>query len=508
MHLRRDGIVDGCTNTSSCPNTTESCAPPAAPGTAPPGTPPLTGLEATERGEPLGAASQVQAATSIRAGRASSTPPLLAPGELVDGTYEVLRLLGEGGMAQVFEARDRALDRVVALKVATASSEGPGSLRAEARALAAFRHPSLLTVHTLGRHRGLDFLVLERIYGVSLQRHLKARRAEGRRFDVPQVLGLVAELADGLAVLHRAGLAHRDVKPSNVMLSPDGRVVLMDFGLALPEFELADQAVLAGSPPYMPPEAFANAVEPGGGRYVDLFALGVLTYELLVFERPFPGRSAGEVWDAHQRGVRPDLRAVRHDAPPALVRLVHEMLSPAPEDRPASAEGVAWELRALIAKQRSRSAATTEPPAGAEARAAGAPLRVLLVEDDEDMARVLAFYTQQILGRDVELRRARDGVEAIDAVRAEAPDLLLLDLHMPRMNGIEVCMELRGARLAPHARIVSVSAGAQEHDLQLLHALGMHHFVPKGQDLRGRLEAALRELFPLHVSRAAEGSRE
>ena len=221
-----------------------------------------------------------------------------------------------------------------------------------------------------------------------------------------------------------------------------------------------------------------------------------------------PANTTVPAYDVVQRGVRPDLRAVRHDAPPALVRLVHEMLSPAPEDRPASAEGVAWELRALIAKQRSRSAATTEPPAGAEARAAGAPLRVLLVEDDEDMARVLAFYTQQILGRDVELRRARDGVEAIDAVRAEAPDLLLLDLHMPRMNGIEVCMELRGARLAPHARIVSVSAGAQEHDLQLLHALGMHHFVPKGQDLRGRLEAALRELFPLHVSRAAEGSRE
>ncbi|MEM1418514.1 MAG: response regulator, partial [Myxococcota bacterium] len=117
------------------------------------------------------------------------------------------------------------------------------------------------------------------------------------------------------------------------------------------------------------------------------------------------------------------------------------------------------------------------------------------VEDDEDLSRILGFYVRKSLGEEVSLRRAADGVEAIARVRERSPNLMLLDIHMPRMNGIEVAMQIRGERLAPHCKVIGLSAGAQEHDLQLLHQLGMHHFVPKDERLRQRLDLALRALF-------------
>jgi len=376
-------------------------------------------------------------------------------------------------MGQVFEARDHDLDRRVAIKAAW---PGLPSLRKEARALAAFRHPSLVTVHTLGEHHDVEFLVMERIYGVSLDVHMKHRFEGGGQFDAAETVVILASLAEGLAVVHRAGLAHRDVKPSNVMLTPDHRVVLMDFGLVLPEFEVGNQTGVAGSPAYMAPEALGSDVSSGAGNLTDIYGLGVVAFELLTGRLPYRAKNLPALWDMQRSTPAPEVQELRKDVPVQLARLVNEALSFDPSDRPQSAEAFAWQLEASLRHE----ARALTPPA----------IDLLIVEDDPDMARVLAFYAKRALGS-VNLRRARDGLEAIARVRESAPGVILLDLHMPKMNGVEVLMQMRGEHLAEGAAVIAVSAGAQRDDLQLLHQLGIHHFVSKGPDLAEHLAAAL-----------------
>ncbi|MCA9537120.1 MAG: protein kinase [Myxococcales bacterium] len=392
-------------------------------------------------------------------------------------------LLGAGGMGQVFEALDHQLDRRVAIKVAC---PGPAValLRQEARALAAFRHPSLVTVHTLGQHRGLDFLVMERIYGLSLGRHLSTRYESGSAPDVDETIEVITAIAEGLAVVHRAGLAHRDVKPDNVMLTPDHRIVLMDFGLVLPEYHVASQTRIAGSPPYMAPEALDNTVQPGAGRLLDLYALGVVAFEMLTNTLPVRGENVAQLYDQHQTVAVPNIRERRMGIPQKLADIITELLAKDPNDRPQSAEAVAWRLRAMRDGFDEAERAVTIVPESEG-------LRVLIAEDNKDVARVLQFYVKQILGEAVKIETAVDGEAAMVAIRRREPDLLLLDLHMPKMNGIEVCMALRGERLAERTTIISVSAGAQDDDKQLLYQLGIHHFVEKGTQLKDRLSAAI-----------------
>ena len=413
----------------------------------------------------------------------SSENRIFARGELLDGVYEIMQLLGRGGMGQVFEAHDHQLNRRVAIKTAWPNPLAP-PLRDEARALAAFQHPSLLTVHTLGQHRGLDYLVMERVYGVSLTDHLAARACERGGLSTAEAVQILLPVAEALSVVHRAGLVHRDVKPDNIMLTPDGRVVLMDFGLVLPAFDFKEDQNVAGSPPYMAPEALAGSSTRENSHLLDIFSLGVLAYELLTGERPFPGLTPREVSASHDRGA-PTPLAARIDCPLALSELIHEMMSPTPRGRVQSAEAAAWQLRTIFDAPSRR--------AGKKSGARRAP-SLLIVDDDVDLSRILSFYVRQIMSP-VDVRVSHDGEAALVEVQNREPDAILLDLHMPRMNGVELCMQLRGDGLAQKCSIISVSAGAQEHDVQLLHQLGIHHFVEKGSNLRERLQTVLGEVF-------------
>lgn len=270
--------------------------------------------------------------------------PLLMLGSLLAGTYELRSLLGSGGMAQVFEAHDLKLDRVVAIKVARpASSE---ALRMEGRMLAAVRHPSIVAVFHAGTHQGVEYVVMERIAGRSLRAHLDRTWQEGGRVAIHAAVELLVALATALAAVHDAGLAHRDFKPDNVMLAPGDRVVLTDFGLTLPEFLPGDGHV-AGSPSYMAPEIIALGVHPGAGHLVDLYALGIVAYELLTGQTPFERDHWLKTLQAHLTEPPRDPRELRPDVPDALARLVLELLAKEPEDRPDTAEWVAHALTTM-----------------------------------------------------------------------------------------------------------------------------------------------------------------
>jgi serine/threonine-protein kinase len=273
---------------------------------------------------------------------------LFQVGEVLNETYQIRALLGEGGMGQVFDACDQPLNRDVAIKAywPTTYSITSGLLQREAQALAAIQHPGLAAVHALARHEGIEYLVMERIRGMALDQEMARRHRIGARVPLRDSIRIVLAIADVLHAVHEAGCLHRDVKPGNVMLGPRERVVLMDFGLFLPEGELAGRTDLAGSPSYMAPESIQDRVRRGAGHLVDLYALGVITFELLAGRLPFAGSSLEETFDQHLNAPVPDLAALVPDAPPRLVALACQLLAKDPYDRPESEE-VAWRLRGI-----------------------------------------------------------------------------------------------------------------------------------------------------------------
>jgi serine/threonine-protein kinase len=268
------------------------------------------------------------------------------------------------------------------------------------------------------------------------------------------------------------------------MMTADHRLVLMDFGLSLHEAEIGAHSSLAGSPYYMAPEALSGeSIAPGEGRLLDVYALGVTAYELLMGRLPREGVTLAELFEDHERQL-PDIREVRPDVPPRLAQLVSRLLAKDPKQRPPTAESVVWQLQGI----------TAGPEPELEPIEA-APLTLLIVDDDPEVTKVLTFYARQALG-DIDVLTASDGVIAIEILHHGTPDVMLLDLQMPNMNGLEVCMYMRGANLGKGAKVIAVSAGAQDEDRQLLHELGIDRFVQKGPDLKERLSEVLKEVCP------------
>jgi eukaryotic-like serine/threonine-protein kinase len=409
----------------------------------------------------------------------SDPGPVFHSGEVLGDGYEIRALLGTGGMGEVYEAHDRVLNRRVAIKIVRPGIASDYLLR-EGRALAAIHHPGVVGVHTMGLHKGIAFLVLERVQGLSLDRMLVDRRGRGERFGVGEALDLLVAVADTLSVVHRSGLAHRDVKPGNVMLAPGGRVVLMDFGLVLPQADRAGHRSVAGSLQYMPPEALTGDTAEGAATLGDVYALGVLGFELLTGIDPFSGTEPLELYRAKIAPKQPRVSEHRTDVPPQLDVLVGQLMAPGPDDRPQGAEAAVWGLRALRGRLGNGGALR--------------PLSVLIVDDDADMRDALSLYVRAA-APDAEVESTQGGRQALKSVRRRVPDLLLLDLDLPDINGIEVCMMLRGMQLGDSCMIVSVSGRATRADVELLQQLGVQS-LEKGPALMTELVQLVQRLRP------------
>lgn len=263
--------------------------------------------------------------------------------------YEVLEVVGRGGMGAVLRARDTKLLRVVAIKVLAAPLAASGAARRrfarEARAAAAVRNDHVIAIHAVEDGGPAPYLVMEFIEGCTLE----ARVRRGGPLEVKEVLRIGIQAASGLAAAHRQGLVHRDVKPANILLENGvQRVKLTDFGLAraADDASLTQSGLIAGTPLYMAPEQ-ANG-EPIGHRS-DLFSLGSVLYELCTgrpaFRAPTTVAVIRRVCDETPRPVR----EVNPDVPEPLCRLIERLQAKRPADRPASANEVADELARLLA---------------------------------------------------------------------------------------------------------------------------------------------------------------
>ena len=306
----------------------------------------------------------------------------LVPGSRL-GAYEIVAPLGAGGMGEVHRAHDTRLRRDIALKVlpgAVASSpERLARFEREARIVARLNHPNIVTLHSIEEADGVRFLTMELVEG----RNLADLVAPGG-LPLAQALDLMIPLADALAAAHEQGVVHRDLKPANVMVTHEGRVKVLDFGIAklltapdapgrsgteATSAPLTAAWEVVGTVPYMAPEQiFGEAVD----ARTDLFSLGILIFELVTGRRPFGGTSLGEVAAAITREEPPVLTSIRPDLPADLQHIVGRCLEKRPGDRFQTAAELANKARAL-----QRALERGAMPAAAAASAGVASIAVL-----------------------------------------------------------------------------------------------------------------------------------
>jgi serine/threonine-protein kinase len=257
---------------------------------------------------------------------------------ILNKRYRLLSPLGAGGMAVVYKAQDLALGRLVAVKILrephTNDPDFLARFQQEARAAANLAHPNIVTVHDFGRDGGRNYIVMEYIEGKDLKTLIK----EGAPFKPDRALDLAIQICAGIGYAHRAGLVHCDVKPQNILVTPDGRVKVTDFGIAkamasIQPGETTD--VVWGSPQYYSPEqAAGEAPTPAS----DVYSIGIVMYEMLAGRLPFVASTQQALAMMHLRDEPPRLTLFNPNLPEALERVVHKVLAKEPSARYRTAD--------------------------------------------------------------------------------------------------------------------------------------------------------------------------
>src|SRR3954453_11569866 len=262
---------------------------------------------------------------------AVSRPP--QPGDLIADRYELEELVGTGGMSSVFRAHDRQLERDVAINTLHQHyADDPEYLerfRREARAVARLSHPNIVTVIDRGEEKGRQFIVFEYVDGENLK-ELVDRTG---RLPIRRAIELALQIARGLAFAHQQGLVHRDVKPQNVLLNGDGQAKVTDFGIARSldvQHGMTQTGTVLGTSDYIAPEqAQGQRVD----EHTDVYSLGVVLYELLTSEVPFPGENFVALAMRHINEEPPSVRDKRPDVSPRLEAAVHRAMAKDAADR-------------------------------------------------------------------------------------------------------------------------------------------------------------------------------
>ena len=280
----------------------------------------------------------------------------LTAGTNLDG-YEILGLLGAGGMGEVYRARDSVLKREIAIKVLPSFvSQDPERLRRfehEAQVTAALNHPNILAVYRFGTYEGAPYLASELLEGVTLRQYLLRGP-----MPVSKAIDYAIQIAQGLAAAHEKGIVHRDLKPENIFVTKDGRIKILDFGLArltpaqvIPADaatvtlqDHTDPGAVLGTVGYLSPEQVRGARTE---HRADIFAFGAILYEMLTGQRAFRKATAAETMSAILNEEPPALSQVAAQAPPAVQRIVQRCLEKSPEQRFQSASDLGFALEAL-----------------------------------------------------------------------------------------------------------------------------------------------------------------
>jgi DNA-binding NarL/FixJ family response regulator/tRNA A-37 threonylcarbamoyl transferase component Bud32 len=368
--------------------------------------------------------------------------------------YEIEKLIGSGAVGRVYLGHDRQTGEPVAIKELMAEwVRAPDALerfRREGEALRKLNHPNIVKVLAALEEGDHHYLVMEYVGGGSLADLLKRQP----QLPIEQVISIGLELSDALSRAHHLDIIHRDIKPGNILLAEDGTPRLTDFGLAhmgsYPSLTAAGQVL--GTFHYLSPEACAN--QPLDAR-ADIWPFGVVLFQMLTGRLPFDGDSPIEIIHAIQHQPVPEVTWYRKDAPAPLADLIKRMLL---RDRPirlASTRIVGAELEAL---QRDFS----KPDRPSAPSPATPKIKVLLVDDHAVVRQGLRTFLE--LQDDMQVTgEAANGVEAIEQAKLTQPDVVLLDLMMPTMGGVEATPHILAA--CPHARVIILTSFGEDDQI-------------------------------------------
>jgi two-component system LytT family response regulator len=364
--------------------------------------------------------------------------------------YRIVSLLGKGGMGEVFLAEDTRLHRKVALKVllpeVAEDTEKLARFVQEARAASALSHPNAAHIYEIGEANGRHFLAMEYIEGATLE-----TRLSGDPLPFAQIITIASQVADALDAAHARGIVHRDIKPANLMIDARGHVKVLDFGLAkiLPvagteipsSSQLATQfltsgGVVLGTVSYMSPE---QALGRDVDHRTDLFSLGVVLYQMASGKLPFTGASAQETLARILQSPPDALGRLNYELPEEFERIVKKCLEKDRDRRFQSARELLVDLRSL-----------DRPPSGEKTRSGA--IRAVIVDDEELARQLLREYLNQAGGVEV-IAQCANGFEAVKVIAERKPDLVFLDIQMPKLDGFEV-LEL----IDPSIAVIYVTA--------------------------------------------------
>jgi two-component system LytT family response regulator len=365
---------------------------------------------------------------------------LLTPGSHI-AHYRVISRLGEGGMGTVYLADDTRLGRHVALKVLAASmAADPERMQRfvqEARLASALTHPNVAYIYEIGEDRGFRFIAMEYVEGEPLS----VRLGRGP-LPLSELLSIGAQVADALDDAHSKGIVHRDIKPSNLMITPRGYVKVLDFGLAKLETPsnrdetqlITNTGVVLGTVAYMSPE---QALGRDLDHRTDLFSLGVVLYEMAAARLPFSGATVSETMARLLNSQPEALARFNYDIPEGLDRVVRKCLEKDPERRYQTARELVVDLKNLERDSGGVAALAAPERQG---------LRAVIVDDEELARALLREYVESSTGVEI-VSECANGFEAVKAISEKKPDLVFLDVQMPKLDGFEV-LELIGPEVA------------------------------------------------------------
>jgi serine/threonine-protein kinase len=414
---------------------------------------------------------------------------------LIEGRYRIEKEIGRGGMGIVFRAMDVALERPVAVKLLAKeqlrAAGGSERFLAEARALARVRNDHVAQVYAMGEHDDSFYFAMELVRGDDLQRLVSAHASQRVRVPLHRALTLVRQIAEGLSAVHAAGLVHRDVKPENVVIeATSGRPVLVDFGLAQSQRELSAKRrdpVRAGTPAYMAPEQ--ARVRPSGEFVTprtDVYALACMAFELLTGRLPFNDPSVEQLIAKHASAPAPlpsfiDAALAPFDATFA------KALAKSPADRHESVRAFAAELDAagMLLAAVDPPASTPPPDASPQHGVAS----VLIVDDDPVFRKLAtAAVNRAFEGTTVDVQLAGSGEEALVRARVRTPHVVLLDFHMPGLDGFETLSRLRNLRGGYRSQVVVLSASLDDAASCRFRVLGVEEMRQKPISIAGLAE--------------------
>jgi len=391
----------------------------------------------------------------------------MAPGQRILRRYEIINLIGKGGMSIVYKAHDLDLDEVVALKIMkpgmVENKEMVQRFKREIKLGRKIKHPNVCHIYDFGIVDDIVFISMEYLEGKPLSQVIQNKE------QLP--LEVKLEIMNGVLVAilaaHRENIIHRDLKPSNIMLKPGYVPVIMDFGISRIDREVGITAAgeLLGTPTYMSPDQFTGS---SPDQRSDIYALGVIFYELFTGMLPFDGNTPIEIAMKHMKVVPPAPVTLNENIPPTINEIIVKCLEKSPENRFQTIS----DILDLCAPLKGKS---TGPLPRVETR------KKVLIVDDDDNIRTLIGLALRKNGLDTSF--AANGQEAISISLEQKPDIIVTDLMMPQMDGLQMIEFLKDNPAWKKIPLIVMSAKSDRDYIAYCKSLGISEYFVKPFDI-------------------------